>query len=490
MSRKIKLEDISIRDGAQCLWATRLATDEIVPIAETMGRAGFDIIDVTGGAAIDTSIIYLRENPFDRIRILRELMPDSRLNFNTRGQSVFRWTQYPDDVAELALRVFGKAGIDSVMLFDPLNDMRNLEFSCRAAKNLGMYTIGSVTYTISPYHTDEHFVEKAKELVAMGVDAVSLKDPSGLLVPERAQSLIRKFREVLNGQALQLHCHTSTGTGPDVHRAAMDLGDLTPDVFHGAVPPFAWGTSHPSHEFLIDNLEERGFTVDIDREAVREMEAYFTGLARRRGMPTSHEVPDDPAMLVHQVPGGMLANLQRQLTEQGMADRLPEVLDEVSRVRLDLGYPLLVSPMAQYVGIQAVLNVVTGDRYAMVPDEVRSYLLGYYGATPGPVDPDVLDRVIGDAEPITRRPGEVLEPMVERFAAENGPFESDEALALAIFYSKTDLEKWNCKDWDGYRATPRNALGVLLDTVARDPRIRSFRFERPGARTVVSFNEN
>jgi len=490
MSRTIKLEDITIRDGAQCLWATRLATDEIVPIARTMERAGFDVVDVTGGAAIDTSIIYLQENPFDRIRILRELMPSSRLNFNTRGQSVFRWTQYPDDVAELALRVFARSGIDSVMLFDPLNDMRNLEFSCRVAKDLGMYTIGSVTYTISPHHTDEHFVEKAQELVAMGVDAVSLKDPSGLLTPDRAQSLIKKFRKVLRGQTLQLHCHTSTGTGPEVHKAAMDLGELAPDVFHGAVPPFAWGTSHPSHEFLIDNLEERGFTVDIDRDAVKEMEAYFTGLARRRGMPTSHEVPNDPAMLVHQVPGGMLANLRRQLTEQGMVDRLPEVLEEVSRVRHDLGYPLLVSPMAQYVGIQSVLNVVTGDRYSMVPDEIRSYLLGYYGATPGPVDPDVLDRVIGDNEPITQRPGEVLEPMVERFKAENGPFEDDEALALAIFYSKTMLSQWNCKDWDGYRATPRDPLGVMLDVVTRDPRIRSFRFERPSARTVISFAQH
>lgn len=487
MSRTIKLEDVTIRDGAQCLWATRIGTDEIIPIARTMERAGFDVVDVTGGAAIDTSIIYLQENPFDRIRALRKLMPTSRLNFNTRGQSVFRWTQYPDDVAELALRAFGAAGIDSVMLFDPLNDMRNLEFSCRAAKALGMYTISSVTYTISPYHTDEHFLEKTRELVAMGVDAVSLKDPSGLLTPDRVRTLIPAMRGVLKGQTLQLHCHTSTGTGPSAHLAAMDLGDQAPDVFHGAVPPFAWGTSHPSHEFLMDNLEERGFTVDADREAIREMEAYFKMLARRRGMPTDHEVPNDPAMLVHQVPGGMLANLRQQLTEQGMVHRLPEVLDEVSRVREDLGYPLLVSPMAQYVGIQAVLNVVTGDRYSMAPDEIRGYLLGYYGERPGPVDQNVLDRVTRGEEPITARPGEILEPMVEKFRAENGPFDSEEDLALAIFYSKPMLEKWNCKDWGGYRTTPTTALETLLDQINRDGTVREFSVKMPSKNLSISF---
>ena len=474
MSRLIKLEDVSIRDGAQCLWATRLATDEILPIAQTMGRAGFDVIDVTGGAAIDSSIMYLQENPFDRVRALRRLIPDTRLNFNTRGQSVFRFTQYPDDAAELALQVFAQAGIDSVMLFDPLNDMRNLEFSCRVAKELGMYTIGSVTYTISPYHTDEHFLEKTRELVAMNVDAISLKDPSGLLTPDRVRTLIPMMRSAMTGQTLQLHSHTSTGQAPAVHQAAMELGELSPDVYHGAIPPFAWGTSHPSHEFLLDSLEERGYSVDVDRGALAEMEAYFTGLARRRGLPTSHDLPNDPEMLVHQVPGGMLANLRQQLTDQGMVDRLPEVLDEVSRVRAELGYPLLVSPMAQYVGIQAVLNVVTGDRYSMVPDEIRGYLLGYYGAHPGPVDQNVLDRVIGEEQPITARPGEVLEPMVADFRAANGPFESDEELALAIFYSKPVLEKWNCKPWDGYRATPTNAFETLIDLINRDHSIRSF----------------
>ncbi|PRA06914.1 carboxylase [Arthrobacter sp. MYb229] len=489
MAKIIRLEDITIRDGAQCLWATRLSTHEIVPIASTMERAGFDVVDVTGGAAIDTSIMYLQEDPFERIRILRQLMPNTRLNFNSRGQSVFRWTQYPDDVAHLTLQTFARAGIDSVMLFDPLNDMRNLVFSAQVAKELGLYIIGSVTFTISPYHTDEHFIEKTKELVEMGVDAISLKDPSGLLTAQRASSLLLRMRQVLKGQTLQLHCHASTGTAPDVHRAAMDLGDAGPDVFHGAVPPFAWGTSHPSHEFLIEELESRGFQVDIDKQALKEMESYFVGLARRRGMPTSHPILDDPEMLVHQVPGGMLSNLRQQLTDQGMVHRLPEVLEEVGRVRAELGYPLLVSPMAQYVGIQSVLNVVTGDRYSVVPDEIRSYLLGYYGQTPGPVDPNVLDKVTRGEEAITQRPGEILEPMVESFRAKNGPFADDEALALALFYSKPILSSWNKLDWDGYRSTPKNAFSLLVAGVVNNPSISQFSYSHKSKPLGINYNK-
>lgn len=488
MSKKVSIEDITIRDGVQCLWATRLTTEEIIPIATTMDRAGFEVMDVAGGAMMDTSIMYQREDPFERIRVLKKLMPNTLLNFNSRGQSVFRWTQYPDDVAELTIRTFAENGIGSIMLFDPLNDMRNLEYSAKVAKEQGLYIIGSVTYTESPYHTDEHFIEKTKDLVGMGVDAVSLKDPSGLLTPDRARLLIKQMRGVLKGQKLQLHCHTSTGTGPDVHKAAMDLGEDAPDVFHGAVPPLAWGTSHPSHDFLLDNLEQRGFTFDVDRTAIKEMEHYFTLLARKRGLPLSHVAKHDPEMLKHQVPGGMLSNLRQQLTDQGMVHRLPEVLDEVSRVRADLGYPLLVSPMAQYVGITSVLNVVTGDRYSVVPDEIRNYLLGYYGTPPGPVDQNVRDKVTKGQEAITQRPGEVLEPMVEKFKAENGPFETDEALTLALFYSKPILRDWNLKDWNGYRNTPKDAFSYLIDSVNRNHRINNFRLSNPQKSVHFSFD--
>ncbi|MEV8143752.1 pyruvate carboxylase subunit B [Specibacter sp. NPDC078709] len=488
MGKKVSIEDVTIRDGVQCLWATRLSTEEIIPIATTMDRAGFEIVDVAGGAMMDTSIMYLQEDPFERIRLLKKLMPNTLLNFNSRGQSVFRWTQYPDDVAEQTIRTFAENGISSIMLFDPLNDMRNLEYSAKVSKELGLNIIGSVTYTESPYHTDEHFIEKTRELVNMGVDHVSLKDPSGMLTPDRARMLLKRMRGVLQGQKLQLHCHTSTGTGPEVHQAAMDMGEDAPDVFHGVVPPLAWGTSHPSHDFLLDNLADRGFEVDVDRQAIRDMESYFMLLARKRGLPTSHALKHDPEMLKHQVPGGMLSNLRQQLTDQGMVHRLPEVLEEVIQVRKDLGYPLLVSPMAQYVGITAVLNVVTGDRYSVVPDEIRGYLLGYYGTPPGPVDQDVLDKVAKGEAPITQRPGEVLEPMVERFKAENGPFETEEALTLALFYSPPLLRGWNLKDWGGYKHVPTDAFSYLIDSVNRNQKISNFRLTRPGQSVRMQYN--
>lgn len=488
MSKQVWIEDITIRDGAQCLWATRLSTEEIIPIASTMDRAGFQIVDLTGGAAIDTSIMYLNEDPFERVRVLSKLMPNTLLNFNSRGQSVFRWTQYPDDVADLTIRTFARNGIRSIMLFDPLNDMRNLEYSARIARENDLYIIGSVTYTISPYHTVEHFIAKTQDLVDMEVDAVSLKDPSGLLTPDRAVAILKGMRSVLKGQRLQLHCHASTGTAAEVHKAAMDLGVEGPDVYHGAAPPLAWGVSHPSHDFLIDNLLDRGYSLDIDRSAIREMAAYFGYVAERRGLPVGKPVhkSDARAMREHGVPGGMMSNLVSQLTQHGVSARLPEVLEEVSRVRHDLGYPLLVSPMAQYVGTTAVLNVLAG-RYEVVPDEIRNYLLGYYGQPPGPIDNDVRDKILRGAEPITQRPGEVLEPITERYRAENGPFESDEALLLSIFYSRPTLDNWHLKNWNGYRSTPKTPTSYLVDSVLKNGKVEDFSCSWPNKKFSLSF---
>ena len=479
MSKDIQIEDITLRDGAQCLWATRLSTEEIVPIASTINRAGFQIVDLLGGAAIDTSIIYLREDPFERARVLHELMPNTLLNFNCRGQSVFRWTQYPDDVADLTIRTLARNGIGSIMLFDPLNDMRNLAFSARVARDCGLYIIASVFYAVSPYHTDEVYLENVRDAVEMGVDAISIKDPQGFLIPERATSLIEKVRPLLKGQVLQLHSHTSIYEPGAVHLAAMDMGDEGPDVYHGAIPPLTWQGSHPSHRFLVENLRSRGYNVNVDLDAIDDASAYLHYVAERRGLPIGRPVPQvNDGQIEHQVPGGMMSNLRRQLAEQGQAHRLGEVLAEVTRVRKDLGYPLVVSPMAQYLGITALMNVLSGERYSVVPNEIRSYLLGYYGRPPGPVDPNVRDKIIGNDEPITGRPGDYLPPMVEKFKRENGPFDSDEQLVLAIFYSSQILKNWNLKDWDGYRSTPKTPSHFLVERILSNTRVASFKYEK------------
>jgi len=440
--REMKIMDITLRDGQQCLWATRMSTEEMTPIARTMDDAGFSVIDLNGGAAIDASVMYLGEDPFERIRMMSRLMPKTPLNFNTRGQSIFRWAQYADDVAEFTLRLLRRNGIRSIMAFDALNDLRNIAFSIKTAKALDMFVIGAVSYTISPVHTDDHFIEKAKGLVALGVDAVEIKDQGGILTPERARQLIPAIRRAVGNKAqLQLHSHCTFGHGIDTYLEAMKLGDDGVDLLHGSSRQLAYGYSLPPHDAILDALAEHGYSTPVSREAIDEMDAYISIVARQTGRPTGKVIPIQPGAIAHQVPGGMLSNLKQQLDDQGQGHRLPEVLDEITRVRADIGYPIIVSPMAQYLATQAVMNVLTGRRYQIVPREIKQYVLGYYGAVPGPIDPKVRELIAGDEEGITVAPGQLLEPMMDRYRRELAPFGSDEELALKIFYSPQDLEK-------------------------------------------------
>lgn len=440
--REMKIMDITLRDGQQCLWATRMSTEEMTPIARTMDDAGFSVIDLNGGAAIDASVMYLGEDPFERIRMMSRLMPKTPLNFNTRGQSIFRWAQYPDDVAEFTLRLLRRNGIRSIMAFDALNDLRNIAFSIKTAKALDMFVIGAVSYTISPVHTDAHFIEKAKGLVALGVDAVEIKDQGGILTPERARELIPAIRRAVGNKAqLQLHSHCTFGHGIDTYLETMKLGDDGVDLLHGSSRQLAYGYSLPSHDAILDALAEHGYSTPVSREAINEMDAYLSVVARQTGRPTGKVIPIQPGAIAHQVPGGMLSNLKQQLDDQGHGHRLPEVLEEITRVRADIGYPIIVSPMAQYLATQAVMNVLTGRRYQIVPREIKQYVLGYYGAVPGPIDPKVRESIAGDEEGITVAPGQLLEPMMDRYRQELAPFGTDEELALKIFYSAQDLEK-------------------------------------------------
>lgn len=439
--KMMKFQDITLRDAQQCLWATRMTTHEMTPIAETMDAAGFSVIDLTGGAAIDSAMMYLAEDPFERIRILSKLIKNTPLNFNTRGQSIFRWMQYADDVTDFTLDVMHRNGIRSIMVFDCLNDMRNLEHSVKVGKRLGMNIIGAITYTISPVHTDEHFMEKTKELVNMGCNAIQIKDPSGILTPERARDLIPKLRQVTAGRELHLHSHCTFGHGLDTYLEALKLGEHGVDVMHCASQPLSSGYSLPAHIDIMEQLATNGYTTNVDINCIAEMDAYFGMMARRSGRPTGPSFPVQPLDIGHQVPGGMMSNLIRQLTDQGQQHRLQEVLDEVTQVRIDLGYPIMVSPMAQYIGTQAVLNVLSGKRYQMVPQEVKQYVLGYYGKVVGKIDPLVREKIAGDEPGIDVPPGQLIEPMMANYRKELAPYGSDEELALKIFYSTKVVEE-------------------------------------------------
>lgn len=437
-----RLMDITVRDAQQCLWATRMTTDQMLPIARTMDEAGFDIIDLTGGAAIDASVMFLNEDPFERIRQMSRLIRKTRLNFNTRGQSIFRWMQYADDVAEFTLQVLARAGIRSIMVFDALNDFRNARATFRYAKALDLYIIGAVTYTISPVHTDEHFVGKVRDLVALGADAIELKDPSGLLTPERIRTLAPKLRAVKGKCQLQLHSHCTFGHGLDTYRAAIELPpDQGFDLFHAAAKPLAHGYSLPPHEYVMAEAERVGRSVAIDRDAIREMDRYFATVTRRAGRTEGRQPPVQSVEVDHQVPGGMMSNLEQQLKEQGQSHRLPEVLDEVGRIRRDLGWPIVVSPMAQYLGTQAVLNVLTGKRYQIVPQEIKQYVLGYYGELAAPVDPAAREAIAGDEPSISVPPGELIPPMMETYRRQFAGVKDDEELALRIFYTQRTVDE-------------------------------------------------
>jgi oxaloacetate decarboxylase alpha subunit len=302
----------------------------------------------------------------------------------------------------------------------------------RASKAAGLYVAGGAVYTLSPVHTDAYYARKATELVALGVDAVFLKDPSGLLTPERTRTLIPALRRAVGDTALQLHSHCLTGLAP---LCALDAIRLGIDVVHTATSPLAHGASHPPTEWVARKARWMGHEVDLDLNALAPVADYLRYVATREGKPLGEVAEYDVFHYEHQVPGGMISNLKFQLQDLGLEHRLEEILEEAARIRGELGYPIIVSPFAQFVVTQAVLNVVSGERYGTVPDEVRKYVLGYYGELAAPVDPKVLDRIADGEQPVTMRPGELLPPGVERARREHGRFESDDDLLLSIFYS-------------------------------------------------------
>ena len=433
--RTINLVDVTLRDAHQCLWATRMTTAMMEDLAPRLDRAGFEAIDLVGGAVFDVCVRYLREDPWERMRILSGWVKQTPLVVMTRGQSLFTFEFFPDDIVELtAERIFAN-GIRYHTPYDALNDMRNMQVPVRAAKKAGLYTAGGIVYTISPVHTDAYYARKTLELASLGVDAVYLKDPSGLLTPERANTLVPSLKGACGALPLHLHSHCLTGLAPYTAVRAVALGI---DVVHTATSALANGASHPATESFVENIRRAGFDVPIDLAPVQEVAERLRYIAKREDKPLGTIAEYDAFHYDHQMPGGMVSNLKSQLAPLGIADRLPDVLEEAARVRCELGYPIIVSPFAQFVITQAVLNVMGKERYATIPDEVKKYVLGYYGEIAGPIDPNLYDRITNGAAATTARPGDLLEPGIPKIRRERGPFASDDDLLLAAFYSNRE----------------------------------------------------
>jgi oxaloacetate decarboxylase (Na+ extruding) subunit alpha len=472
--RTIQLVDVTLRDAHQCLWATRMTTAMMAELAPRLDRAGFEAIDLVGGAVFDVCVRYLREDPWERMRIVSGWVKETPLIVMTRGQSLFTFEFFADDIVELtAERIFAN-GIRYHTPYDALNDMRNMEVPVRAARKVGLYTVGGVVYTVSPVHTDDYYARKTRELVTLGVDAVFIKDPSGLLTPERAATLVPAIKAACVGLPLHLHSHCLTGLAPYTALRAIELGV---DVAHTATSTLANGASHPATESLVDNARRSGFTIPVDLAPVAEVAERLNYIARRENKPVGQIAEHDAFHYEHQMPGGMVSNLKSQLATLGIAHRLPEVLEESARVRCELGYPIIVSPFAQFVMTQAVLNVMGKERYGTVPDEVRKYVLGYYGEIAGSVDPNLYDRIANGAESARGRPGDLLEPAIPKLRRERGPFASDDDLLLAAFYPRSEFDALKA-------AAPiateyplgRTPLITLVKEIAQRRDIRSFHF--------------
>ena len=473
-NRTISVIDVTLRDAHQCLWATRMTTGMMREVAPLLDRAGFEAIDLVGGAVFDVCVRYLREDPWERMRILFGWVTETPLIVHHRGQSLFTFELFPDDVVELTAQRMAVNGIRYHTTYDALNDIRNLEVPVRAAKRAGVHTVAGFVYTVSPVHTDGYYAEKVRQIVALGVDGVLLKDPSGLLTPERAATLIPAAKAACGDLPLQVHSHCLSSLAPYVLLRAIEHGA---DCVHTATSTLANDASHPATERFVENARHLGYTVDVALQPVREAAERLAYIAEREGKPVGVPGEYDSFHFHHQVPGGMISNLRSQLSELGIDDRLEAVLEEAGRVRAELGYPSIVSPFAQFVVTQAVLNVMTGKRYHTVPDEVRKYVLGHYGEIAGPVDPDLFDRITRGAESVQCRPAELLAPQLERTRRSRGPFASDDDLLLACYYK--DREYRALKDAgpiDTDYPLAGTPLLTLVKEIAARPEVRSFHF--------------
>lgn len=437
MSRTIGIVDTTMRDGQQCLWATRMSTRAMLPVAEALDRAGFLAIELMGAVQFDASVRYLREDPWERLRAMRARVTETPLQALIRSKCALGFDLQPDDIARLWVERLVRNGIRRFVAFDGLHDLDNLADAMLHAKALGAYTTGWLTFSHSPVHTDELYVAKAREFIERcQADAVMIEDASGVLTPERAATLVPALKRVIGDRPLGLHSHGLLGLPQRTYLAAVDLGV---DNLYTCLPPLADGNAPPNVFTTLNNLRHMGHDCRVDADSLRDVASHFAEVAEREGKPVGAPADFDAASFDHQIPGGVLSNLTAQLKAAGLEHRLPEVLVECGRVRADLGWPIQVTPFAQFIGVQAVLNVIQGERYAVVPDEVKKYALGHYGKLLSPVDPDVLDRIVERGSPHIplepRRPEPALPGLRRRH-----PGADDDELLLRHFFDPALLD--------------------------------------------------
>lgn len=408
----IKITETILRDAHQSLIATRLKTDQMIPILETLDSIGYHALECWGGATFDASLRYLNENPWDRLRTLRKHVKNTKLQMLLRGQNILGYKHYADDVVEEFVKRSIANGIDIIRIFDALNDIRNIEKALITTKKEGGHAQAAISYTISPVHTIETYVDLAKSMEQLGADSICIKDMSGLLVPYETEKLVKAIKSNIS-VPLEIHSHCTSGLASMTYLKAIEAGV---DIIDTAISPFASGTSQPPTEPFVATLRGTEFDTGLDLKQLDKVTQYFQPI-RDKALDTGLLDPKilgvDINTLVYQVPGGMLSNLVSQLKAQNALEKFEEVLKEVPRVREDLGYPPLVTPTSQMVGTQAVLNVIMGERYKMVPKEIKEYVRGMYGKPTVEISKEIVEKIIGTQEVITCRPADIIEPQLE-----------------------------------------------------------------------------
>ncbi len=434
MAQKVQFVETVLRDANQSLIATHLPFEKFAPMLETIDKVGYYAAECWGGATFDVCLRYLNEDPWERLRKIREKMPNTKLQMLLRGQNVLGYAHYPDDFVKLFVKKAVENGMDIIRIFDALNDVNNMKVAMEATVEAGALASGTISYTTSPVHTHQKYVEMVRELKEMGASTICIKDMAGIMGPKEAYDLVSAIKDAVD-LPIDLHTHSTTGLAFRTYLKAVEAGC---DIIDTAISPFSGGTSQPATETLAYALRQLGYQVDLDDEKTKTMADYFKGvrdefIADGTLMPKA--LATDTQCLTYQVPGGMLSNLLSQLKQMNALDKFDEALTETPKVRKDMGYPPLVTPTSQMVGVQAVRNVLDGERYKTVSKEIKAYCRGEYGRTPAPIDPDIQKHILGDEQPLEGRYADTLAPVVEDTRAKLGDLaKSDEDVLSYIAF--------------------------------------------------------
>lgn len=467
--KTVRFVDTTLRDAHQSLWATRMRTKDILEILEAVDDAGYYAIECWGGATFDVCMRFLREDPWERLRQIKAVCKKTPLQMLLRGQNCLGYKHYPDDVLERCIAKMCENGMDIFRCFDALNDIRNLEAAIKGVKKYGGHAQGTICYTFSPVHTVANYVKFAKQQVDLGIDSLAIKDMAGILTPSEARELVTGLKKALPDLPIEMHSHMTSGMAPAMYMAAVEAGAGAIDC---SVATLSGYSSQPAHGTMHAIFEGLGYETHIKTDRITEIDNYFKKLKPERALKANADAEVvDVQVLLHHIPGGMISNTRSQLAQQDALDRLPEVLEELPRVRKDMGYPPLVTPTSQIMGVQAVLNVLSGERYSMVSNETKQYVKGMYGRSPAPVDPKLAKKILAGEKAITCRPADLLPPGLPEAAKALDPklIQTEEDILSYCMFPEVALGyfQWRAKPEDQREPIPADSEMTIAKAEAQ-----------------------